>query len=144
MRTAILTSNPSTDSGTFGVLMLDDHSHWSTGELPWRDNKSGQSCIPAGTYTAKWFNSPAHGMCYMITGVQGRAEIEIHSANFAGDKAKGLLCQLLGCIALGKSIGMLAVDGNAPQIAVLASKEAIAEFDANLKGEDFTLTITRN
>jgi hypothetical protein len=60
-----------------------------------------------------------------------------------GDKLKGMVCQLLGCIALGKSLGMLAPAGHPEQMAVLASKTAIEEFEKNLNGEDFILTIIR-
>ena len=62
--------------------------------------------------------------------------IEIHSANFAGDAGKGYISQLLGCIALGTSIGIL---NN--QLAVLNSKGAIAAFEAKQDKQYFTLTI---
>ena len=62
--------------------------------------------------------------------------IEIHSANFAGDASKGYISQLLGCIALGLSVGVL--NG---QLAVLNSKGAIADFEAKQNKEDFQLTI---
>jgi hypothetical protein len=142
MRYATILRNPSTDDGTFGTILLDDHSSWSTGELPWKNNQNGISCIPAGTYICKWINSPKHGPCYQITAVPGRDMIEIHSANFMGDVSLGKTCQLLGCVALGKNTGKLApISGGPAQTAVLQSKIAIAEFEANLKAEDFTLTI---
>lgn len=53
-----------------------------------------------------------------------------------GNAALGKHCQLLGCVALGKSIGKL--DG---QMATLASKVAIAEFEAKMNKEDFKLVI---
>jgi len=138
MRSATLISNQSTPDGTFGVLLLDDHTSFCTGELPWKDNQVGASCIPGGRYVCKWIDSPKHGECYMVTGVPSRSMIEIHSANFMGDAGQGKLSQLLGCIALGKSIGKL--DG---QTAVLASKQAIAEFEASMGGHDFELNIIR-
>jgi hypothetical protein len=136
MRIAILARNPSSIEGTFGVLLLDDHTSFSTGELPWKNNESKVSCIPPGTYTCKIIQSPKHGKCYQIMNVPDRDMIEIHSANYMGDVSLGKHSQLLGCLALGKSIGML--DG---QMALLSSKVAIAEFEANLKDEDFELTI---
>ena len=138
VRTATLLRNPSTDDGMFGVILLDDGSSWSTGELPWKDNKNGISAIPPGTYNCKWINSPKHGECYQITGVPGRDMIEIHSANFMGDVSKGKTSQLLGCVALGKSVGTLS-----GQKAVLASKPAISEFETNLAKQDFKLTILK-
>ena len=69
--------------------------------------------------------------------VPNRSMVEIHSANFAGDESKGLHCQLLGCIALGKSIGILE-----DQQALLNSKVAVKEFMDILNGEVFELTIS--
>lgn len=137
MRIATLLSNPSTEYGTFGTILLDDHTSWSTGELPWADNQHGISCIPAGTYTCKWINSPKHGMCYQVMDVPNRDMIEIHSANFPPQ-------QLLGCIGLGESIGLLApYPGAIPVTAILQSKQAVQEFEDNLKTEDFQLTVIR-
>ncbi len=58
MRTANLTSAPSTDQGTFGQLVLDDGATFCIGELPWRGNQHGVSCIPAGTYLCNWCSPP--------------------------------------------------------------------------------------
>ena len=138
MRTAILTSVPSTDQGTFGQLVLDDGATFCTGELPWKRNQHSVSCIPEGTYLCKWVLSPRHGECYMLMDVPNRQAIEIHSANFMGDVSKGYLSQLLGCIALGSSLGIL--NG---QHAVLESKVAIARFEANLRQQDFQLIVKR-
>jgi len=63
--------------------------------------------------------------------------IEIHSANWMGDAP--LRKQLEGCIALGKDVGKL--DG---QTGVLRSKQAIAEFEEEMNGSIFQLTITRD
>lgn len=138
MRSAQLISDPSTDDGTFGVLTLDNGLAFHTGELPWKDNASGVSCIPAGTYRCEWINSPKHGECYQITGVHGRSMIEIHSANFMGDTSKGKHSQLLGCVALGKGLGEL--EG---QMAVLQSKVAVREFEAEMQKEPFILSVIR-
>lgn len=151
MRAATLTSQRSTDDGTFGKLVLDDGTTFFTGENIWADNKPGVSCIPPApgsthTYTCKWFNSPKHGWCYLITNVDGRSMCEIHSANFMGDPSKGKVDQLLGCIALGLAWGQLETfpGSGVYQLAILRSKDAITAFDANLKQEDLALTIVRN
>lgn len=141
MRTATLVRKPSTPDGTFGTLTLDDNKSWVTGELPWHNNDHGTSCIPEGTYTCRWFNSPKHGMCYQVYNVPNRDVIEIHSANFMGDLPRAK--QLEGCIALGKSKGMLKPNPNQPeQMAVLQSKVAIAEFEEDMQGQIFKLIIT--
>lgn len=136
MRKVTLTRAGSTDDGTFGTFVLDDGISFVSGELPWKENKSRISCIPSGVYICKWINSPKHGPCYQVMDVPHRDMIQIHSANFMGDVSLGKIAQLLGCIALGKSAGVLQ-----GQMAVLSSKVAISEFEKNLKEEDFELTI---
>jgi len=144
MRTATLRSQPSANDGTFGHLVLDDGSTFMTGELPWKNNDHGTSCIPEGTYTLHWINSQKHGWCYQVMNVPFRDMIEIHSANFMGDTTFGKASQLLGCIALGDSIGELSPSPTKePQMAVLHSKDAIKRFDDNLQGEDCLLLIQR-
>lgn len=136
MRKATLTRSPSTDEGTFGRLVADSGFFCFTGELPWRANATGTSCIPPGKYTCSWRYSPKHGDCYHVDGVPGRTDIEIHAANFVGDAARGLRCQLLGCIAPGTGIGQL--DG---QRAIVSSKIALLALETEFKREPFELTI---
>jgi hypothetical protein len=131
-----LTRVPSTDQGTLGTFVFEDGISLYSLELPWRSNVNGLSCIPPGEYTCHWILSPKHGECYQVMNVQGRDMIEIHSANFAGDANKGFISQLLGCIALGTTIGILS-----GQLAVLNSKGAIAAFEAKQAKQDFQLTI---
>ena len=137
-----LTRSPSTDQGTFGMFAMEDETFFHSLELPWKNNEHNLSCIPAGTYICKWVQSPKHGECYLVTGVPNRQAIEIHSANFAGDISKGYFSQLLGCIALGMSVGSLPIPGPFQlQLAVLQSKAAIAQFEAKQAQQDFQLTI---
>ncbi len=105
-------------------------------ELPERNNAPGFSDIPSGVYQCEKRISPKHGPCYYVLDVPGRSDIEIHSANWAGDTTKGLKCQLLGCLSLGRAIGELA-----GQKAVLSSRDALAGFESDLNGEAFELTI---
>jgi hypothetical protein len=137
MRTATLNRLECSNEGTFGMMTLDDGTVFHSLELPWRDNQCGKSCIPHGTYTVNWRYSPKHGDCYHVDGVAGRSDVEIHAANWAGDVAMGYKCQLLGCIALGMSVGDL--EG---QKAVLTSRMAVLKFNAALGGDSFLLTIT--
>jgi len=132
----ILTRTQSTEQGTFGTFAMSDGTVFYSLELPWHDNENEISCIPTGTYLCKWIYSPKHGECYQVTNVPNRDMIEIHSANFAGDSTNGYISQLLGCIALGTSIGIL---NN--QLAVLNSKGAISNFENKQNKQDFTLTI---
>lgn len=65
---------------TVGTLELSNCEKIATIELPWNDNKVGESCIPEGEYLVKrdkfgkhtWFNIPE---------VKGRTFIEIHEGS---------------------------------------------------------------
>lgn len=130
-------TKPSTDEGTHGELTGFDFEFYS-GELPWRNNEPGRSCIPAGTYKCRWQESPRFGWCYEITGVPGRSRVLIHAGNYSGDKAKGKRSDVEGCVLLGKAMGVL--NG---QRAVLRSKEAIREFHERMAQQDFDLIVER-
>ncbi|MFG6457857.1 DUF5675 family protein [Roseateles sp. BYS96W] len=135
MRRAVLTRSPSTDEGTFGVLQFDGQVLHTT-ELPWRDNATGASCIPTGTYRCEIVQSPKFGRVYGVRDVPGRSNILIHAANYGGDKAKGLRSELLGCIAPCMVHGQL--NG---QMAGLQSRQALTELMAWAAGAPFELEI---
>ena len=71
-------------------------------ELPWKQNKRRESCIPAGQYVCLPHNSPKFGASLWVQGVKGRSEILIHPANSHD--------QLLGCIAPGLAFAQLRGD----------------------------------
>lgn len=127
---------PSTDEGTFGILVCEDHAWWTV-ELPWKENQKKISCIPAGEYKCVVRNSPKFGKVYWLQNVENRSYILIHAGNYAGDKSKGFKSHVEGCILLGKKIGIL--DG---QRAVLISKPAVREFMDYLENKEFILVIT--
>lgn len=125
------------DEGTFGMIELPDGSHMATGELPDRGNARGAGCVPAGVYPCTFEDSPRLGRkTYRLANVPGRDGILIHSANFVGDKEKGKKSQVLGCIALGESLG--ALEG---QKAVLGSRKSVNRFEALMAGAPFELEI---
>lgn len=136
MRTAIITRGETSDDGTFGVLTLDSGWNVRTGELPWRNNEKGLSSIPTGAYVCQWMNSPLHGWCYHVMSVPRRKEVEIHTANYCGDRQLGKMCDLRGCIALGYAVGLLS-----GQKSVLQSAAAIKEFHKRMNGESLQLVI---
>lgn len=138
MRKATLTRQQTSAEGTFGQLVTDSGFSCHTGELPYRENAPGRSCIPAGVYPCEMRYSDKHrANVYHVDGVKGRSDIEIHSANWMGDTAQGFKCQLLGCIAPGREIGYL--EG---QLAMIASKDALAALQADLVNAEFELTIS--
>lgn len=146
MKNLTLTRNTTGDSGTFGTLTLDDGTVLQTGELPWRDNLGDLSCIPAGTYLCAQIYSPHFNrMLYHVTGVPHRENIEIHPANWMGDRTKTFQLggaqvryksDLLGCIGLGTTKGVLA-----DQDALIGARPAVDKFHASLNNEPFMLTI---
>ena len=136
MKKVTLTRTSMSDQGTFGVLSVDEHA-WFTGELPDRGNANDVSCIPLGTYPCSYTLSfRMRKRTYEVGNVPGRSGIRIHSANFMGDKAKGLHCQLNGCVALGKKLGTM--DG---QQAVLLSVQAVREFEEYMGKKPFVLEV---
>lgn len=137
----VLSRYESTDQGTFGHLNLENGFSCRTAELPWRGNSGQISCIPLGVYKFNWINSPKHGMCYEAEAVPGRSNIQIHSANFAGDVLRGWESQLLGCIALGESAGQLKNKDGILQKAVLASRAMMKKFEESTQGETLEIAI---
>ena len=135
MKRAVLTRGPSTDEGTFGLLQFDGSTLHTT-ELPWKENRTGESCVPVGTYRCEIVNSPRFGRVYGLRDVPGRQNILIHAANYGGDKSKGLRCELLGCIAPAMTVGPL--NG---QMAGLQSRQALTELMAWGGGLPFELEI---
>ena len=72
-------------------------------ELPWLNNQSNISCIPAGTYQYKKRKSPTLGWVIHILGVDGRTWIYIHAGNFTS--------QIKGCVLVGQAIKDINRDG---------------------------------
>ena len=123
------------DQGTFGKLHYQDFSCYTL-ELPWRNNQSNISCIPAGEYATKLRVSPKFGQTYWVTKVENRAFILIHSGNWAGDVKKGFKTHVNGCILLGKQRGLLA-----GQLAVLNSRITVKAFMEKMLYQPFNLKI---
>lgn len=136
MRRVTLTRTETSNEGTFGHFVTDTGLCLRSGELPWRSNEPGHSSIPVGVYDAVWAESPTKGWCYHLIKVPGRLDIEIHPANFCGDRVLGLRCDLLGCIALGTSVGPM--NG---QRALLCSRQAFVELNRDLRLLEFKLEV---
>jgi Family of unknown function (DUF5675) len=141
VKTLHITRQPSTDQGTPGYFVFDGTALRCM-ELPWRDNLPGKSCIPPGVYTAKLYQSPKHGPVYMLQGVPGRSDVEIHVANFAGDASLKWTCELLGCIAPAMSIGQRENHLGVMQTAGVSSRDAFNEFMTWAGGEPLMVAIS--
>lgn len=114
-----------TEHGILGRL-----GRWHTLENPWRGNRPNVSAIPPGVYTCRRSYYHRGGYpAYEITGVPGRSRILIHAGNTDADTQ--------GCPLIGQRVGVLG-----GRLAVLSSRDALAEFMAELAGvEEFTLEI---
>jgi hypothetical protein len=132
---ATIIRDPSTEEGTFGTFSCLTF-HCYSGELPWRDNKTGKSCIPAGTYKVVWTKTPKHGECYQLENVKDRTAILVHKGNWCGDVDRGWKSDVEGCLLLGNAIGTLV-----GQKALLSSKDAIARLVEHFDKEPWELTI---
>jgi len=140
----ILTVNrgPSRPEGTFGKAVLDDGTTYACLELPWKDNMPGLSCIAIGMYNAVVTMSPHLGMdTYELQSVPARSDIRIHIGNYGGDTTAGLRSDILGCILLGTSTGILTPEGHAPQKAILGSGAAFHDFMARTGGKPIQVNI---
>lgn len=128
MRKVTLTRYETGPEGTYSKVVTDNGFQCYGMELPWKDNKADESCIPAGAYECAVGESPKFGKVYGLKAVPGRVDILFHPANW--------IRQLLGCIALGRAVGLvLGIKG------VMSSRDAIDGFMADLENEPFMLTI---
>lgn len=94
-------------------LYLDDCtiSQWKYGafmclglELPWRENKQDESCIPEGVYECEMYISPSRGILVpQFIAVPSRFNIQIHPGNYTR--------QILGCQLPGDGIKDINGDG---------------------------------
>lgn len=87
---------------TVGIINFGDLRAYTL-ELPWQNNEEGSSCIPAGTYLAKYRLSPSNGDVIELQNVVGRTYIQIHSGNYTS--------QIKGCILIGDSLRDINTDG---------------------------------
>jgi hypothetical protein len=100
---------------TYGVLIHGGTPFALTLERPWRENRRGESCIPAGRYTCRRVKSPKFGDTFEIVNVPGRSAILFHKGNIDDDTH--------GCILVGEQFEpVLGKPG------IVASKEGFAEF----------------
>lgn len=136
MRKVTLKRLETSDEGTFGELTTDSGFRCVTGELPWRDNRKGVSCIPPGDYVVEWLESPTKGYCYHVLGVPGRAAVEIHAGNYCGDISKGFKSDVEGCILPGLTVAPML-----KQRGVAMSRIALTRLETGLNNQPFMLTV---
>lgn len=127
------------EDGVFGVLLQDTTPICVTLEDSWKNNQSNISCIPAGIYICKRYQSPRFGETFLVTGVPDRTYILFHWGNTEIDT--------LGCILVGTGFDKLwAKDDDTGvmeyQPAVTRSRKAFKKFMVAMKEVDnFVLNI---
>lgn len=102
-------------------------------ELPFLNNKTNISCIPAGTYQVNKVDKPPRGKHFRLISVPGRSGILIHAGNYASGKSP----DTFGCILPGRSLEDINGDYH---IDVTASRQVLSEL-WSLLPDDFVLTI---
>lgn len=127
MLKAVMSRFDSSEAGTFSKLICKEFSCYMT-ERPWKDNKSNESCIPAGLYLCKWHRSPKFGWCYEVTKVRGRGNILIHTGNYYWHS--------YGCLLPATRLGIMA-----GHKAGLSSRPALLRLNNFFNQEDFMLEI---
>lgn len=112
---AKLTRSIFTDMQTLGVLELFEGDkkifECKTLELPWRNNKIKQSCIPVGNYDVVPRTSPKFGEHFHVLKTEPRTWILFHAGNY--------YTQIEGCILVGKTLSDINGDG---ELDVTSSK----------------------
>lgn len=114
-------------------------------ELSFRDNARGKSCVPAGRYLVRRWQSRRFGNVWRLydedgTEIDGRSGILIHPANYASSEPD-YPTELRGCIALGFETKDLNGDG---VMDLAQSRKAHAAFELAASGCGwFYLTIRR-
>jgi len=142
-----LTRRLGDDAHTPGSLLIGAQTY-STIELPWRDDKPDESCVPHGDYELHPYQSPEKGLVYRLhapaLGVYGfgevppggRSAIEIHPGNWAR--------QSLGCILIGWTAGELFDEECGRMMPAVLQSDAAMLYVRRLLGATDThqLTIT--
>lgn len=133
-----LVRDATSDQGTYGVLSIAGIT-LQTIELPWRENKTSISHIPAGIYVCKYRHSQKFGHVWELLDVRGRTAVLIHTGNVAGDVALGFKTHSWGCILVGERRTVLW-----NQRAINSSKPAMERLRKVIGKKSFKLTITNS
>lgn len=129
MTLLVLSRAPSSDKGTFGILLRDGFPLCVTCEDPWKNNQQGESCIPLGLYRCVKHNGPQYQNVWRLEDVPGRDAILIHNGNTIVDTR--------GCILVGKSFADFS-----GKPGVTSSKDTL-DYLRNILPDEFDLVITQ-
>jgi len=90
--------------GVNGTLHLNGKFICNTIELPWKENKIGESCITEGEYDVRVRFSKKLGYHLHILSVYGRKWILFHPANDALKELRGCIAPVSKLTGKGKGI----------------------------------------
>jgi hypothetical protein len=130
MITILIKRTKDTGKETLGELSTVGFS-CKTLERPWKENKTGISCIPKGEYICIWTFSPKlMRYTYQVTNVKGRSGIRFHPGNYFFD--------IEGCILLGNGYTDLNKDS---QMDIINSTKTTKAFELLFDKKPFKLQI---
>jgi len=128
--------------GTPGKLITAEGFVCDTLELPWRDNRRGESCIKSDQYNGWLWESPTFKRPVVrLENKHGRQDCLIHNGNFAGDTlldidgdghGGDLVTQVHGCTLVGTGYGDIQNKAGEMQRGILHSKDTLAELVEHL------------
>lgn len=127
--------------GTPGKLVTAAGFVCDTLELPWKDNRRGESCIKADAYSGWLWESPTFKRTVVrLENKHGRMDCLIHNGNFAGDTLvdtngdgnSDLVTHVHGCTLVGQGFGELTTKKGTQQMGILHSKDTLAELVEHL------------
>jgi hypothetical protein len=127
MKVKIVRLETTAESGTFGVMLINEKCFCVTVEPPFLvENTPLISAIPPGFYQVGKVKSPKFGDTFEVKDVKDRTNILFHSGNTKEHTH--------GCIILGERYGKIEGHGVSNGLrAVLHSRKAFETFYATLK-----------
>lgn len=127
--------NQSTSTGTPGGLtVLETALMLVSLELPWKQNRSGVSCIRAASYSCDiWYSPHLQRNVLRLEDKYGRKDCLVHNGNFAGDADLGFETQVHGCTLVGSAYAQVPVPNtDKTQFGVINSKDSLARLLDNI------------
>jgi hypothetical protein len=85
---------------TEGIVLIKDVIICRSIELRWANNERNVSCVPEGVYPVAIINHPKFGECLIISNVEKRSGILMHTANDAQKELRGCIAPVF---ALGEN-----------------------------------------
>ncbi|MCB0329782.1 MAG: hypothetical protein KDD70_08960 [Bdellovibrionales bacterium] len=127
LKTLILYRKTCTDKCIIGELWMDGERLCYTLELPDRNNKRNESCIPEGTYQCDPFSGNKYKNVWQVMNVPNRSSILIHTGNYPSNTR--------GCVLVGLGEGENAVWQSKKALELLRKKLNKCSFKLEIKKE---------